>query len=674
MKYTANRFAPTFQSQDFNRFPPSVASLPDYLIINGSKVYPTLRYNGKDAGVAEWNPQGYGEVLNIQIIGDVNPVVLNQGSPFLGSLDDSVKFDSGEFYKSSTAFANVTTEHIVFEFIGNWSTGTYFTFGNFTDAAVPGWLVYFAAGVPYFYVTDGTDFNQAYGTATTGWTHLMGFYRAGDRIQIFQNGVAGTSASTTAVGSLTTANLLTIGSSVTAGNPHLGNISQVSMWKQASWLDTSIQTTVAANRYAQLTQSRPVVSYSGVSTLAAKGSSTAVYTQRFENSSGSSKLYYLGATTPRWQEVIDGNGKKFRGMLNEVAGTNICLQSQAFDTTWGAANLSAFGADVLALNGLVVADSIVPNSTSGVHYVGQSITLTATTYVMSCYAKAGNRSWFGLSDDTLGTAIASTALFNVSTGELGAKGANIATSGIVALGSGWYRCYASFTGTVASHNFRYYVSDGNNLSAYTGDNATIGMYLFGAQVEIGIYPSSYIPTTTAAVTKTVDSNYYTLAAGDATPSQGTLAFEFWAPTFTPDSNRYLLALTDTTNNNHISLYLESTTGKLYVTSYSTGGSSQVASILTSASVCNNLVHKVILYWSLTSCTLVVDGTVVGTDATFDAPTAFSRLNIGSAWNASLQSGPALVGNIQIYPAPTTRIVFGSASSVNDAAVRGGGEW
>jgi hypothetical protein len=70
-------------------------------------------------------------------------------------------------------------------------------------------------------------------------------------------------------------------------------------------------------------------------------------------------------------------------------------------------------------------------------------------------------------------------------------------------GNGWYRIGATFTANQASNNFILFLFDASGNVSYTGDG-TSGLFVFGAQIEVGSVATSYIPTTAAAVTRNAD--------------------------------------------------------------------------------------------------------------------------------------------------------------------------
>jgi hypothetical protein len=90
-----------------------------------------------------------------------------------------------------------------------------------------------------------------------------------------------------------------------------------------------------------------------------------------------------------------------------------------------------------------------------------------------------------------------TSIINTNIGVL-AAGTNPSINSYQDVGNGWYRVFKSVLTTTTTGNFRF------QIVGVSGVNS-VDCLIWGAQLELGAYATSYIPTTSASVTRNADT-------------------------------------------------------------------------------------------------------------------------------------------------------------------------
>lgn len=191
-----------------------------------------------------------------------------------------------------------------------------------------------------------------------------------------------------------------------------------------------------------------------------------------------------------------------KGWLIEEARTNLAFPSETFTAFNQIASVSKTAKDPIGGSNA----SIVTENTANSEHFPDNITQAVTagqTLCWSAFVKSGT----GARNVYMRLAgpVATGEIFNPATGAfLAAKNANTVDRGFVALPDGWFRVWLvatmATTGTLIA---RTQLADGAGSPGYTGNGS--GLILFGRQLEIGDSPTSYIATTSAAVTREADN-------------------------------------------------------------------------------------------------------------------------------------------------------------------------
>jgi len=185
------------------------------------------------------------------------------------------------------------------------------------------------------------------------------------------------------------------------------------------------------------------------------------------------------------------------------ARTNGNLYSEQFNNAVYSINQGTISTNqAVSPDGTTTAENLTASAGTVNPYAYQAVTTaTSSVYTFSVYVKKNTHDFVQIVLNGVSNGFAN---FNISSGVVGTLGSGgSATSSIVNAGNGWYRCIITYTTATTSGNG--YI----NLigSATSGRNATFSaagtesVYLWGQQLELGSFATSYIPTTSSAVTR-----------------------------------------------------------------------------------------------------------------------------------------------------------------------------
>jgi len=310
-------------------------------------------------------------------------------------------------------------------------------------------------------------------------------------------------------------------------------------------------------------------------------------------------------------------------LLVEPSAQNLALQSENFDTTWSPTGITittGSTADFTAPDGSTNAYLLTSTSDITASSLSQNITVASGTSSLSVFAKVGNYGLFRIGN-VLSSARA--AWFNLDAGVVTGT-VNGGTASMQNYGNGWYRCTFTPTTTVSGSN-AFIIGISNAPNGTFGVSGS-SIYFWGAQLETGSVATSYIPTTTAAVTRSADVITDTTASGVIGQTEGTIYAEVDVRNFS--NNSRIIAICDGTSNNRI-IFLFTTSSRFRILVSVDGnpqvdliGSSQVAGIF-----------KLAAAYKENDYAFYINGSQVGTDTSALVP-ACSQVILGKTESSS----------------------------------------
>lgn len=290
-------------------------------------------------------------------------------------------------------------------------------------------------------------------------------------------------------------------------------------------------------------------------------------------------------------------------LLIEPSTTNDLLRSNEFDNaSWTKTNATVSASSTFSPEGIVNAYSLIEDNTTGTHEIRQykSGLTNSVDHTFSVFAKANERYKVRLNT------FSGYAEFDLSNGTIITQ-PTVDDAAIVAIGNGWYRISITKTANnTLTNSYIYILNDAGSVS-YAGDNSS-GVYLYGAQLEETGFPTSYVPTTSAVVTRNAEQ--YDLAGSTSTINSeaGVLYIEA-AALYDQVTNRHV-SLSDGTSSNQVIVGYDAFSNRIEA-SYWSGGIETAKLSYVVADITN--FHKIAFKYSQDDFALWVDGVERGTD-------------------------------------------------------------
>ncbi len=340
------------------------------------------------------------------------------------------------------------------------------------------------------------------------------------------------------------------------------------------------------------------------------------------------------------------------GLLMEESRTNIARYSETLDNSPWTFNFTRAGrSSITGLNPRGISATLpvlVEDTQTGSHEWRPPFSVSASTsYTGSCFVKPAGRSFISLTFQAAGTpTLSSTAVFDIQNGTIVSAGTLQPT--LTPCANGWYRL--SITGTTGAGASTLELKIGlystSTTSSYTGDGVS-GVMVWGTQLEAGAFASSYIPTTTASVTRALEA--CSMAIGNwYNEAEGTLLAEALCGSGYDSAasiNNRLLRLD---NNSNTAVHEMRRNNADNTSRLSTVASNVAQSSLATGTWGNTAIIRMAYAYKASDMAGCLNGGTVQTDITSPEgmPTGLTHLRIGSAISSGAFGG--YVRNIKYW--------------------------
>lgn len=327
------------------------------------------------------------------------------------------------------------------------------------------------------------------------------------------------------------------------------------------------------------------------------------------------RLDYLGSTCPK--------------LLMEPQRTNLLTYSSSIgDANTTKTNMTATSDSSVLPDGNTSGYKLTGNSGSTIKNIYKTyLTSTIGTYTLSYFVKYVDEQYVLLRITDQGGVNDVQQRFDILNGSLNGSLTNLGTavainSKIEAYANGWYRISltGTFIGTITQLQGQCW------LFNYTSTTKTTSFLVYGAQLEVGSYATSYIPTTTASVTRNLDNCVKSSITALLGQTEGTLFTNFVISNISDQR----ITLDDTSTNNRVIIAI---TSAGLIQGRVISGNTDQFSITSSAFAINSQIKAAIAYKN-NDFVFYVNGSLISSSNSGSVPASLSQISFSSGFSTA----------------------------------------
>ena len=314
--------------------------------------------------------------------------------------------------------------------------------------------------------------------------------------------------------------------------------------------------------------------------------------------------------------MIDGKVVGCPHHILEPQRTNLIQYSEDFSNAYWTKDGSSVVSGFVSPKGDLNAFKLVEGTNNGTHII-KPTAVSSNIYTLSVFAKYNGRILQLASTSTVGH----YANFDLLNGVIGNFGGTTTNVTITEISNGWYRCSMTTTSNMNTAIINTVQSVTSAYQETYQGNGSSGVYIYGAQLEAGSFPTSYIPNygTALGVTRQAETAN---GAGDASTfndSEGVLMAE-------------ISALADDGTNRYISISSGALANRIMI-GYSNPSNSIRAfatattqqAFIESTSYDTTNLNKLALKYKVNDIALWINGFEVGVDTNAVMPSGINEL-------------------------------------------------